>query len=354
MNKPEDTIKHPTVSIVVCTYNGGAFLRPQLDSILAQTYPIEEIIIQDDQSNDGITPGIIQEYTEHFPNLIHAFTTKERKGINHNFLTALQRAKSDLIAWSDQDDVWLPNKIEKQVQAMGNNWICFHLTQSFTTQVPDPEHLTWDHRLPNFGLERTLFMGCVPGHTQLIRRDFFVQFMAKAPLSVLLNPCPVFYADTVMSIVANAYHKVVCIVEPLDFHRRRIESVTEVRQKDYSQRTLGNFIRQNIRALNPERRRIIKPNIERRFRAMLTILDCFQDAPYTADVRELAESYLSTKWYKTWLFTKALIKNRNRIFYAAEKNQLVATIRAILFNLTMYEYFSLCYKFAKEGRAENK
>ena len=42
----------PTVSIILCTYNGARFIREQLDSIVAQTYPLLEVIIQDDGSTD--------------------------------------------------------------------------------------------------------------------------------------------------------------------------------------------------------------------------------------------------------------------------------------------------------------
>ena len=45
--------KNPTVAVVMCTYNGEKYLREQMDSILAQTYPIHEIIVQDDRSTDG-------------------------------------------------------------------------------------------------------------------------------------------------------------------------------------------------------------------------------------------------------------------------------------------------------------
>lgn len=51
----------PSVSIVLCTYNGARFLREQLDTIVGQTYPLSEIIIQDDGSTDA-TLGIISEY----------------------------------------------------------------------------------------------------------------------------------------------------------------------------------------------------------------------------------------------------------------------------------------------------
>lgn len=55
-----------TVSIVMCTYNGEQFLREQLDSILAQTYPIHELIIQDDCSTDH-TADIVREYARQYP-----------------------------------------------------------------------------------------------------------------------------------------------------------------------------------------------------------------------------------------------------------------------------------------------
>lgn len=54
-----------TVSVVMCTYNGEKYLREQMDSILAQTYPIHEIIVCDDCSTDG-TMNILQEYATKF------------------------------------------------------------------------------------------------------------------------------------------------------------------------------------------------------------------------------------------------------------------------------------------------
>jgi glycosyltransferase involved in cell wall biosynthesis len=55
----------PTVSVVMCTYNGENFLREQLDSILAQTYPIYEIVIQDNGSSDS-TMDILHKYAKKY------------------------------------------------------------------------------------------------------------------------------------------------------------------------------------------------------------------------------------------------------------------------------------------------
>ena len=54
------------VSIVLCTYNGAKYLREQLDSIVHQTYPLHEVLVQDDGSIDD-TAAIVAEYEEHYP-----------------------------------------------------------------------------------------------------------------------------------------------------------------------------------------------------------------------------------------------------------------------------------------------
>ncbi len=119
-----------TVSIVLCTYNGAQFLREQLDSIVKQTYPIYELIIQDDCSTDATTV-IIEEYKERFPFI--KFTKNDtNKGINFNFFSAINRATGDYIAISDQDDIWELDKIEKQINRIGNHLFCAGVTKPFS------------------------------------------------------------------------------------------------------------------------------------------------------------------------------------------------------------------------------
>lgn len=105
-----------TVSVVMCTYNGEKYLREQMDSILAQTYPIHEIIVCDDCSTDG-TMNILQEYATKFP-FIKVHRNTRNKGCNQNFHDIFYQVskKVDYIAISDQDDIWFPEKIGKLVQ----------------------------------------------------------------------------------------------------------------------------------------------------------------------------------------------------------------------------------------------
>jgi glycosyltransferase involved in cell wall biosynthesis len=104
------------VSVVISTYNGSAFILDQLYSILKQTYKISEIIIVDDASTDD-TWLILQSFVlEH--KIIKLYQNEQNLGYNKSFEKALQLASGDVIAISDQDDIWHENKIETLL----NNW----------------------------------------------------------------------------------------------------------------------------------------------------------------------------------------------------------------------------------------
>ncbi len=86
--------KNPTVAVVMCTYNGEKYLREQMDSILAQTYPIHEIIVQDDRSTDG-TVALLRQYAARVPQM-RVYVNGRNLGFNRNFHTACLRATADL------------------------------------------------------------------------------------------------------------------------------------------------------------------------------------------------------------------------------------------------------------------
>lgn len=129
-------MEHKKVSIVMCTYNGEQYLKAQLDSLLNQTYPLSEIIIQDDLSTDH-TINIIQDYQKAYPHTIRLFQNQIRLGYNRNFLSAFQRATGDYIASADQDDIWEANKIDVLVKEMDNAMLIFHNSVLFNQSCPD-------------------------------------------------------------------------------------------------------------------------------------------------------------------------------------------------------------------------
>ncbi|WP_304343648.1 glycosyltransferase [Chryseobacterium koreense] len=98
-------------SIALCTYNGGKYLKEQLESILAQTVLPDEIVVCDDGSTDD-TKNITEQYRQIYPLIFKVFNNEKNLGYAKNFEKAITLCTGDLIFLSDQDDVWKKNKIE--------------------------------------------------------------------------------------------------------------------------------------------------------------------------------------------------------------------------------------------------
>jgi glycosyltransferase involved in cell wall biosynthesis len=107
----------PLISIVMATYNGEKYLREQVDSLLAQSYPTLEFIFVDDDSSDS-SLAILQEYALQ-DERIRLVTNPANQGLLATFETGIRAAKGEMIALSDQDDVWMPEKISLLAGAIG-------------------------------------------------------------------------------------------------------------------------------------------------------------------------------------------------------------------------------------------
>jgi len=107
----------PRVSVCLAAYNGERYIATQVNSILSQLAPGDQLIICDDDSSDGTVLAvssindcriIVQSFS---PNIGHV----------RNFERAIRIAAGDLIFLSDQDDIWLPYKLSEVVQCFSNN-----------------------------------------------------------------------------------------------------------------------------------------------------------------------------------------------------------------------------------------
>lgn len=200
-----------TVSVVMCTYNGERYIREQLDSIVAQTYPLEEVIIQDDGSSDD-TVEICQDYARRYP-FIHVFVNEHNKGLDENFESATMRSTGDFVAFSDQDDVWYPEKISRQVEAIGDHDICF----SCYDRGLDRAHSVLVKQ--QYQLEALLFAG-LAGHTMLLRGDF----ARTADYWALGRQTPFMHYDWSLAIFAQLGRGIIRLDEALNLHRSNPQS----------------------------------------------------------------------------------------------------------------------------------
>jgi glycosyltransferase involved in cell wall biosynthesis len=100
------------LSIALCTYNGAKYLQEQLDSIASQSRLPDELIICDDGSQDN-TIAVIKNFAEGSSFPVRLYINETHLGAIKNFEKAIRICDGDVIALSDQDDVWYPQKLEK-------------------------------------------------------------------------------------------------------------------------------------------------------------------------------------------------------------------------------------------------
>jgi len=217
------------VSIALCTYNGEAYLREQLDSIVNQSYSPIEIIAVDDCSSDN-TLSILKEYAANY-SFIKVFVNPENLGYIRNFEKALQLCSGKFIALSDQDDIWDLYKIEKQVKAIGYHILVYHDSefvdqngQLLNKKMSDIMNLYRGDQPESF-----LFFNCISGHSVLMKKE----------LRDELLPFPnAYFHDWWMGYVATNLGSIDCIDEPLVKYRQHNKADTNIlkRKRDNSTR----------------------------------------------------------------------------------------------------------------------
>lgn len=120
----------PEVQILLSTFNGSAYLKEQLNSILSQTYSNWQLLIKDDGSSDD-SVNIIKEYQKEYPAKIKLLNLEQGEGSSKSFMSLLKIADSPYIMFCDQDDVWLPTKVEfslsciKEMENISDNCLFF-------------------------------------------------------------------------------------------------------------------------------------------------------------------------------------------------------------------------------------
>jgi len=214
------------ISVCIATYNGAAYIREQLDSILAQLGEGDEVIVCDDQSSDG-TLDIIDGYHD---TRIRTFRNESRLGHVRNFEKAMSLSKGDYIFLSDQDDIWLPNRVQMMLSRFNGDPDVELVASNFDLIDVNGVHLGEFRRLggvkkSRFGQVFAIFAGRAPyfGCTFLIRRRLLD--------SCLPIPHGVESHDIWFALVASLVGKVVNLPEPTLLHRIHGGNVTTKKRR---------------------------------------------------------------------------------------------------------------------------
>ena len=150
------------VSIITPSWNCGRFVEETLQSILAQTYAHWELLFQDDCSTDN-TKQIVLAYAEKDARIKYA-CNPQNSGAAITRNNALKRAKGKWIAFLDSDDLWLPNKLEEQLQFMVDNNYAFSYTNY--SEINEQSHelgkiITGPKHITKSGMYAYCWPGCL-------------------------------------------------------------------------------------------------------------------------------------------------------------------------------------------------
>lgn len=244
------------VSVVLCTYNGSRYLEKQLNSILNQTYDIEEIIIVDDCSTDS-TREILNKYHDKH-NKIKLFFNDKNLGSNKSFIYAVSLASNDYLALCDQDDIWYTNKIEIQMNSILNSnfhgdekpLVAFHDLCLIDQNDVITNKSFWELHKFNpheFNFRKSLIFNIVTGCTCIINKKMMEEMIKSDMKDIIMH-------DYLIALIGYGFGNTIYINEPLMYYRSHFGTVTEKETITLSNRIQsfisrvknGNYLMPNI------------------------------------------------------------------------------------------------------------
>jgi glycosyltransferase involved in cell wall biosynthesis len=205
---------NPSISIVMATCNGQAYLRQQLDSLLEQTHPADEILILDDGSQDG-TITLLKDYADQHDS-IRLVLNERNLGVNANFSKGLRMCHGDLVFISDQDDIWASNKIERMLDA----WQGEDLVYSNAIIIDGNGKKLFESEAAYFKFQPVqgknpayfLFNNCISGHNIMATKTL-IRTATKNNIPQHLM------FDQWLGLLASLMNGVGYVSDPLCFHR---------------------------------------------------------------------------------------------------------------------------------------
>lgn len=149
------------VTIIMPSYNTGRFIKETIESVLAQSYTTWELIIVDDCSNDN-TDDVVNPYLT--DGRIHYIKNDINSGAAVSRNRALREAKGKWIAFLDSDDLWEPDKLQRQITFMRDNGYHFSYTNYIEIDEDSKANgksVTGPKRISKHGMYNYCWMGCL-------------------------------------------------------------------------------------------------------------------------------------------------------------------------------------------------
>lgn len=196
------------ISVALCTFNGARFLDEQLASIAAQTRQPDELVVCDDASSDG-TRDILDRFaiSASFP--VRIIVNDSNRGVITNFRQAIALCTGELTALADQDDVWLPDKLERAEAALmssiniGTTLYCTKLQYVDSRLKPLGLSIT-PH---NTGFSNAVVENSATGCSVVFGREIKKRFLEAQPADMVMHDWWLYLLATAFgSVIYDSQH----------------------------------------------------------------------------------------------------------------------------------------------------
>lgn len=204
------------ISVVIAAYNGGKYIKAQLDSVLSQLSDGDEVVISDDLP-EGDTISAVQEYLDTDKRV--RYIEGSGKGVIKNFENAVSAARGDYIFLCDQDDVWLPGKVDAVMKAFQSGAaVVMHDAKITDANLNVTEESFFDLMGTKKGIVKNIikntYIGCCMAFSANIR-PYILPFPDDIPMH-----------DQWIGLIGEKYGEVALIKEPYILYRRHGATVT--------------------------------------------------------------------------------------------------------------------------------
>lgn len=282
-------IENKRIDILMATYNGEKYLVEQLDSIINQTYHNWNLLIRDDNSTDK-TLEIIQNYHKKDKRIKILKDNKGNLGIVRNFEELLKSSESEFIMFSDQDDIWVENKLDmylKMIEKIKNKGFMIHsdaiLFDKNKSNILKDTFIS--KKAINRGLENVFFNYFVQGATILISKEI-KNFILPFPKEVYLH-------DRYIHLISELFFERIFVNKALIYYRQHGDN--------------------QIGAKNTIRELLSKRYFDERDRQLIKVIYNKYGSLLTEDKKKLIEEYFKITDIEKNRFNRFLNLKKSKI-----------------------------------------
>ena len=227
------------IDILMATYNGEKYLKEQIDSILNQTHKDFRLLISDDCSQDA-TRQILQEYVEK-DNRVVVFLQTKNLGVVLNFEYLMKKVENEYFMFSDQDDIWQKDKIEKSLdQMLKTNSDLVYSDLKVVNQELDVLHKSYwklkgfEKKVKKYNDFKSLYLNnFVTGCTMLVKSKWMEKIL---PLPHKSN---YILHDYWTALVVSKFGKMTYLAQPLVKYRQHFDNNIGSKKSPIKSRIFG-------------------------------------------------------------------------------------------------------------------